>query len=92
MIVAAGLSQSQIDQLSCRVQSLLDKECQARGAEFRLKVGESFVLEGEITNFIIVPNRPGVRSYEYADVLTTVETQLRRDDNLNVLLVPARPD
>ena len=90
--MTAGLSQEQIAELGHRIQDLLDQECQARGVGFSLKVRESFILEGEIINFIVLPDHQGVRAYDYADVLTKVETKFRKDEGLNVLLVPARAD
>lgn len=90
--MATQLSDNQVNELRTRIQGLLEQECRSKAVDFTLKIVEDFLQEGEILSFVVIPDHKGVRAYDYADVLTSVESRLRKDDGLNVLLVPARPD
>jgi hypothetical protein len=81
-------TQEDIDLLRKHVQNLLDKRMKRRN--FRLKVTRVDREEDEWTYFIVSPTRRNVRVYDYADVLSDVEIELRRDEKLEgVLLVPS---
>lgn len=86
------LSEAQVQELRSHVQELLDAECRRRNVGFMLKIVEEFFQEGEILSFIVVPDREGVRAWDYADVLSKVEIKLRREEHRDLLLVPALPD
>ncbi len=91
-MVAAG-SEEQIRTLRSHIQELLDKNCQKQRFAFRLRGSDDVLQEGERVTFVVVPDREGVRPYDFATALADVETELARDEKEEgVLLVPAIPD
>jgi len=86
-------TESDIESLRQRVQQKVDRECTRKRLDFRLIVKEASVEEEEWVYVIVVPDREGVRAYDYAKVLSDVELELRRDEHeQHVLILPALDD
>ena len=83
------LAKKQAGDLQERIQASLDKE--TRKCEFGFRIVESFTQDEDILCFVVIPDKPGIRAYEYAEIMTRVETKFRKD-GFNILLVPGRPD
>ena len=73
------------------VQTLLDQECEQR--DFLLKVPENgYKIDEEWTIIAASPTKSGIRAYDYVEVLSKVERELRVRGHKHVLLVPALQD
>lgn len=84
-------TQEDIQQLRNHVQDLLDKKMKRRN--YRLKVSSQWRQEDEWVYFIVKPTKTHVGASDYADALSDVESELRRDEKVEgVLLVPALTD
>jgi len=72
-------------------QALLDAACKRRG--FRLKIPQDgYRIDEEWTIIVATPTKAGVRAYDYVEVLSAVEKQLRARGHEHVILVPAMGD
>ncbi|MCX7049201.1 MAG: hypothetical protein NTX50_27415 [Candidatus Sumerlaeota bacterium] len=80
-----------ITELLNEVQTLLDKECEQR--DFHLKVPENgYKIDEDWTIIAASPTRAGIRAYDYVEVLSKAEKELRTRGHKHVLLVPALQD
>jgi hypothetical protein len=80
-----------IPDLIKEVQQLLDAKCRRR--KFRLKVSADGVREDDDWIIIAVPpTKPGVRAYEYAELLNEVEEELHARGIEKVVLWPVLAD
>ena len=62
---------------------------QRQPSDYTLEVYADGVRQEDDWWYVTVkPDRDGVRSHDYAELLTEVEEQIRREKQLNVLLVP----
>lgn len=72
------------------VQSFLDKH-QPEG--YRLTVEEQGIRQDDDLWYVtVIPDRAGVRAYDYAYHLTETEDEIRKAKSMNVLLVPTLVD
>ena len=79
----------QAESFKPHVQDLLGQQCREKHLSFGLTIVE-FSQEADWTYFVVKPDQDSIRIYDYADVLSNVETHLRRDEQVEtVLLVPA---
>ena len=79
-----------IERLRRDIQRRLDRRREKLG--FALKVTDTTLQEAEWLHFVVVPDGPGVRAYDYAHALTEVEDEMRKEGgDRHVLLVPALP-
>ena len=79
-----------IDKIREGVQALLDSKCERRG--FRMEVsGHS--MDGDWVLVVVEPTKDGIRAYDYVEILSEVEKELRDSDRdyEHVLLVPTLP-
>lgn len=66
---------------------------QTNGLDFTLTTSaDSIVWDGDWIYLVITPQTTGVRAYEYAEVMESVETALREEGFGKVLCVPSIPD
>jgi len=73
------------------VQCLLNKRMKRRN--YRLRVSPDWRQEDEWVYFVVKPTRANVGASDFADALSDVETELRRDEKIEgVLLIPAVED
>jgi hypothetical protein len=74
-----------------KIQNLLDAD---EGAHrFGLHVVEELTrTEDNWTYVIVQPTLPGIRAYDYAELLERVEQQIRKQESANVLVLPASGD
>jgi hypothetical protein len=80
-----------VAELVKEVQSLLDAKCKRRG--FRLEVPpDGCRIDGDWINIVVTPTKAGIRAYDYVEILSEVEKELRARGQEHVLLVPARVD
>lgn len=79
-----------IDKIRNRVQTLLDSKCKER--DFRLEVSGHGTDE-EWVLVVVEPTESGIRAYDYVEILSEVEKDLRDSDPdyKHVLLVPTLP-
>lgn len=79
-----------IDKIRNGVQALLDSKCKRR--DFRLEVSGHSTDEDWVL-VVVVPTEAGIRAYDYAEILSEVEKELRASDRdyEHVLLVPTLP-
>ena len=82
---------SNIPDLLKEIQQLLDAKCRRR--KFRLKVAANGYREDDDWIVIAVPpTKPGIRAYEYVEILSEVEKELRARGIEKVVLVPVLAD
>jgi hypothetical protein len=80
----------EITKLCGLVQEMLDQYVSQSRLPFTLKVSKDVLQQDEWVYLIVVPDKEGVRAYDYVNALTDVEKKLREDKHEeNVLLVPA---
>ena len=90
-VASRKLTKRDIDRLRKDIQGRLDKRKGKLG--FPLKVAEETLQQEEWLFFVVVPDGPGARAYEYAHALTQVMDEMRKEGgDRHVLLVPALPD
>ena len=78
------------DDVARLVQSFLDKR---QPKEYRLDVEPSGIRQDDDWWYVtVVPDRAGVRAYDYAYQLTETEDAIREAKSITVLLVPALVD
>jgi len=81
-------TQEAIQELRKHVQQLLDKRMKRRS--YRLRVSPQWRQEDEWVYFVVTPTRTNIGASDFADALSDVESELRRDEKIEgVLLVPA---
>jgi hypothetical protein len=79
----------QVEDLKRRVQELLDEYVRERKYDFSLKVSNEYVQQEDWLHLIVVPDKEGVRAYDYAKALTDVGNKLRREEHVeHVVLLP----
>ena len=79
----------EIEQLQQQVQEMLDTYVRQEKFGFRLVVSPEYVQQEDWLHLEVMPDREGVRAYEYAEALMAVEKKLRREVNVeHVLLLP----
>ena len=84
-------TEEEIVKLREHVQQLLDKRMKRR--KYRLQVSRDWRQEDEWVYFVVKPTRTNVGASDFADALSDVESELRRDEKVEgVLLVPALDD
>jgi|GEM_PF-5192964 len=72
-------------------QALLDAKC--RRSRFRLRIPkDGYAVDDDWISLVVSPNKPGMRAYDYVDILIAVEKELRARGHEHVLLVPAMGD
>ena len=82
-------TQQEIEQLKEHVQALLDSYVSQEQLGFTLKVLQEYTQQEGWLHLAVVPDKGGVRAYEYAKALTDVENKLRREEHVeHVLLLP----
>ena len=80
-------TEQEIVQLREHVQQLLDKRM--RRKKYRLQVSRDWRQQEEWVYFLVKPTRSNVGASDFADALSDVELELRRDEKIEgVLLVP----
>lgn len=80
-----------IPQLLKDVQTLLDAKCKRRN--FRLKVPQDgYRREDDWIIIAVTPSNARVRAYDYVEILSEVEKELRGRGFEQVVLWPALPD
>ncbi len=80
-----------IERLRKDIQRRLDQRKAKLG--FALKVIEETRQEAGWLTFIVVPDGPGVRAYDYAHTLTQIEDEVEKETGEHyILLLPALPD
>ncbi|MFQ5435389.1 MAG: hypothetical protein ACE5FD_10980 [Anaerolineae bacterium] len=84
------MSTMTLDQIVEKVQVCLDKN---PPAGYRLNVDPAGVRQDDDWWYVtVVPDKPGVRAYDYANALTEIEEQLGSEGSINILLVPTLVD
>ena len=79
-----------IERLRKEIQCRLDRKKAKLG--FALKVIEETRQEAGWLTFIVVPDSPGVRAYEYAHALTEAEDEVKeKTGDRHILLLPTLP-
>ena len=79
----------EIEQLQEHVQALLDSYCNQEQLGFTLKVLRDYTQQEGWLYLAVVPDKGGIRVYDYAKALTDVENKLRREEHVeHVLLLP----
>lgn len=82
---------SDIAELRNEAQSLLDAKCKRRN--FRLVIpDDGYTVDGDWINIVVSPSKTGIRAYDYVEILSEVEKELRTRGHEHVLLVPALAD
>lgn len=77
--------------LESKVQDLLNADPAAM--KFRLRVVEELTRQEDDWTYIVVqPGLPGIRAYDYSELLTKIEAAVRKAEGANVLVVPASGD
>ena len=76
-----------IPELLKEVQELLNAAC--RRKNFGLKVA-GHTSDDDWINIVVSPTKVGIGAYEYTDILSNVEKQVRAHGDEHILLVPAR--
>jgi len=72
-------------------QALLDAKC--RRSRFRLRIPKrGYAVDDDWVTLIVNPDKPGMRAYDYVEILIAVEKELRARGHEHVLLVPAMSD
>ena len=80
----------EVEQLRQHVQELLDTYVRQEKFDFRLIVTEEYVQQEDWLHILVLPDRKGIRAYEYAEALSAVSRKLHREEHVeNVLLLPA---
>jgi len=80
-----------VERLRKDIQRRLDKRKEKLG--FALKVEEETMQQEEWLFFVVVPEGPGARIYEYAHALAQITDEMRKEGgDRHVLLLPALPD
>ncbi|MBM4044283.1 MAG: hypothetical protein FJ279_04150 [Planctomycetes bacterium] len=80
-----------IAELLKEVQTMLAAKCKRR--RFRLRVPKhGYRVEDDWITIVVTPTRAGVDAYDYVNVLSVVEKQLRARGHEHVILVPAMGD
>ena len=80
-----------IAELLKEVQSLLDAKCKRQN--FRLEVPQDgYTIDNDWVNIVVAPAQAGIRAYDYVEILSDVEKELRARGHEHVLLVPALAD
>jgi len=79
-----------IERLRKEIQRVLDERKDKMG--FALKVTDITRQQDEWLTFIVVPDSPGVRAYEYAHALTEAEDEVKeKTGDRHILLLPTLP-
>ncbi len=79
----------QVEELQKHVQELLNDYVRDKKYDFSLKVIDEYVQQEDWLHLIVVPDKEGVRAYDYAKALTDVGNKLRREEHVeHVLLLP----
>jgi len=90
-VAAKKRTKRDIERLRKDIQRRLDARKAKLG--FALKVIEETRQEAEWLTFLIVPDGPGVRAYDYAHALTQVEDEVQEETgDRHILLLPPLPD
>ena len=76
------------DEICDAVQSILDRT--RRWRKYDLKVA-SCTQDEDWTLVVVTPSRPGIRAYEYVEILSKIEDQLKTRGYDHVLLLPTLP-
>ena len=78
-----------VQDLLKQAQELLNAAC--RRKKFGLKVA-GHTTDDDWINIVVTPTKEGVGAYEYTEILSKVENEIRAHGDEHVLLVPARAD
>jgi hypothetical protein len=78
----------QIEPIVHKVEQML-VVAESRG--IHLKVAD-YKLDDDWLYIVVVPDRPGVRASDHAELMSKIERQLRAQGNDHVLLVPVLED
>jgi len=74
------------------IQQMLDEWCRKHQTSFGLKISRRIIEQAEFTYYTVVPDREGVRSFEYVSALTEIEKFLEQEKHEeNVMLLPTLP-
>jgi hypothetical protein len=80
-----------IPELLKEVQTRLDAKCKKR--DFSLQVlQDGYTVDDDWINIVVSPSKPDIRAYDYVEILSEVEKELRAAGHENVLLVPTLAD
>jgi hypothetical protein len=85
----SSTTQPEIRDLKKEVQTLVNTKCKGRG--FRLYVN-SHRKDDDWIIIAVGPKRPGIAAYDYAQVLSDAEKELRERGYEHVILVPVLTD
>lgn len=85
------MTQEDVPLVLDRVRRLLAEKQAAEGVHLAIDDRE-YRLEDDWLYVIVSPTDPGTRALVYADALSQIEKQLRREHFDHVLLVPSSPD
>lgn len=85
------IAQTDVPVVINRVRELLAKR--QEGEDIPLEVeGRDYRVEDDWLYVVVRTTRPGIRALVYADTLSEIEKQLRREHIDHVLLVPSSPE
>jgi hypothetical protein len=80
-----------VAELLKEAQSLLDAKCKRQ--KFRLKIpADGYRVDDDWITIVVSPTGTGLRAYDYVEILSAVEKELRARGHEHVLLVPALAD
>lgn len=85
------MNENQISGIVEKVKARLSELSSERHVGLAL-LEKNYRLEDDWLYLVITPTRPGDRASDYADLMSTIKSELRKEDIENVLLVPAVED
>ncbi len=85
------ITAAQIPQILEKIRIRLAQRGHEQGLDLRVE-DRDYKLEEDWLYVCVYPAGGGIRPYDYAEILSDIERELRDEDADNVLIVPTIPD
>ena len=85
------MTQNQIQSLVQQARQELQKRAQSGGVALKID-NDGYRVDDDWLYIVVSPTKPGIRAYDYVEMLSDVERSLKQQGANKVLLVPALAD